>query len=93
MDLLKSVWDMASDAVDRAERVVLVGYSLPDADVLARQMLRRAFVGNSALDSVDCVNPDISLAMKLKNNLGPSVIRSFHDVTSYLKETDRLFSS
>lgn len=89
MDLLKSVWDMAAQSLDEADRVVLVGYSLPEADILARQMLRRAFLGNAALDSVDCVNPDISLALKLKQMLGPKVIRSFHDVESYLTETER----
>jgi SIR2-like domain len=40
--LLREVWRQAEDKVSRADEVVFIGYSLPDADVLLRCMLKRA---------------------------------------------------
>jgi hypothetical protein len=44
--LLREVWRQAEDKVSRADEVVFIGYSLPDADVLLRCMLKRALFRN-----------------------------------------------
>jgi hypothetical protein len=87
MDLFREVWNRARDALENAERLLLVGYSLPEADILARQMLRRTFTRNEGLDAIECINPDVALVVKLKTVLGPNVVRIFHDIPSYLAQT------
>jgi hypothetical protein len=44
--LLREVWRQAEDKVSKADEVVFIGYSLPDADVQLRCMLLRALYKN-----------------------------------------------
>lgn len=85
MNLLQEVWDRAESAISQADRLVLFGYSLPDADVLARQMLRTALRRNANLECVDCVNPDSSIAIKLRQVLDSKVVRLYSDAKSFAK--------
>lgn len=85
MTLLQEVWDRANAAILGADRLVLFGYSIPEADVLARQMLRTAVRQNGSLDCVDCINPDASVAPKVRQILDAKVVRLFVDVPAYLK--------
>lgn len=41
---LRHVWDLAFEALTRAERITLIGYSLPPQDVAVAQLLRRALL-------------------------------------------------
>ena len=45
--LLREVWRQAEDKVSKADGVVFIGYSLPDADVQLRCMLKRALFKKS----------------------------------------------
>lgn len=85
MRLLQEVWDRADAAIRRADRIVIFGYSVPDGDVLARQMLRTAVRQNTSLTCVDCINPDATVAAKLREVLDVKAIRLFADVDTYLK--------
>jgi hypothetical protein len=85
MALLQQVWDRAQNRIEAADRLVLFGYSVPDADVLARQMLRTAVRGNAAISCVECINPDASVVLKLRNVLNVPSVRLYEDVPTYLK--------
>lgn len=61
---LRGQWEMAATALSNAERVVLVGYSLPLTDVVVSNMFRRA-LGQSNAEIV-LVNPD---KMQVEANL------------------------
>jgi hypothetical protein len=93
MDLLRSIWDKARQSLAEADRVVLLGYSLPDADIQARQMLRAAFTTNPRLDAIDCINPDATLGARLKSTLNTNVVRMYHDLASYLAEHRQLYQA
>jgi hypothetical protein len=84
MTVLQELWNQAEVAIAEADRLVLIGYSLPDADVLARQSIRGGYLANQ-LTSVDCVNPDVGVAAKLKANLDCKIVRMFHDTETYLE--------
>ena len=88
MRLLQRVWDRASAAIMDADRLVLFGYSLPDADVLSRQLLRTAVRRNASLQCIDCLNPDATIVVKLRQLLDAPVIRLYRDVPSYLLTAD-----
>jgi hypothetical protein len=45
---IRSAWERARTEIALAEKLIFVGYSLPEADVLARQMLRRVYQSNKA---------------------------------------------
>lgn len=85
MTVLQELWNQAEDAIEEAERLVLIGYSLPEADVLARQSIRRGYLANRILTSVDSVNPDVGVAAKLKANLDCKIVRVFDDAETYLE--------
>lgn len=86
MQILQSMWKRASDAITVADRLVLVGYSLPESDITARQMLRRSFSANGPLRSVVLVNPDPTMGAKLQRILGTKVLHVYSDLRSYLDE-------
>lgn len=84
MRMLDELWSKAHHAIEKADRIVFIGYSLPDADVSASQMLRNAFSANTSLESVECVNPDPSLAGKLKERLDSKVVTLYDGLSTYL---------
>jgi hypothetical protein len=85
MTLLQEVWDQATAAIARADRLVMLGYSLPDADVLARQTLRTAVRQNASLECVECINPDAAVVEKLQQTLDLAVTRLFTNTDAYLR--------
>jgi hypothetical protein len=52
--ILRETWSLAERALDEAERLVIIGYSLPEADYLIRALLARHFARRS--DSVTVVD-------------------------------------
>lgn len=85
ISVLDSVWGDAVDAIANCSRLILVGYSVPDADVLASQMLRRSFQQNENLDEIECINPDASVVGKLQEKLNCRVVRLYENLQAYLK--------
>lgn len=84
IQVLDTLWSAAEEALGAAEKVILVGYSLPEADVLATQLLRKAFRRSSAPESIECVNPDVSVVSKLKQKLACRVIHQYDGIVDYL---------
>jgi hypothetical protein len=85
MRLLQQVWDRAYDAIRTADRLVLFGYSIPDADVLARQMLRTAVRQNPRIKCVDCIDPDASIVAKLRQVFDVPAVGFFADVPTLIE--------
>jgi hypothetical protein len=84
MQVLQSIWDRAAAAISEADRLLLVGYSLPESDITARQLIRRSFSENKKLDSVILVNPDPAMVPKAQRVLGSRVLHVYSDLPSYL---------
>jgi len=55
IDVLRSMWGMAADVLRKAETLVVLGYSLPDADVLARRLFRETIQCSKTLRSITLV--------------------------------------
>lgn len=53
--VLQRMWRLAEDVLSKAETLVVLGYSLPDADVLVRRLFRRTIQYSKALGSVTLV--------------------------------------
>jgi hypothetical protein len=84
MDVLQKLWNAAQGAIERADRIVFLGYSMPDGDVLARQMMRRAYSKNSNSLPIDCINPDPMVAVKLKGSLNARVVRFYAGIPDFM---------
>jgi hypothetical protein len=84
MQFLQTIWDKASVAISQADRLILVGYSLPESDISARQLLRRSFATNQKLNSVTLVNPDPTMVPKVQRVLGCQVLHVYADLPNYL---------
>ena len=72
--ILQSIWEQASSALDNAEKVVFVGYSLPLADIAIRTLinpLRRRIAAQEA--QVIIVNPNRMDLERWKEFLGDSI--------------------
>lgn len=84
MTAIRRVWELAYEALRAANRVVLVGYSMPEPDVSAQQMFRNTLAANPHLEDVDVINPSADLVSKLKAVLSPRVIRLYDSVDTYM---------
>jgi hypothetical protein len=71
---LQAIWGHAAKALDAAEKVTFVGYSLPSADVAVRALinpLRRKLLDHEA--EITVVNPDAKHLETWKDFLGNGV--------------------
>jgi hypothetical protein len=46
-------------------------------------MIRRAFDGNGSLETIECINPDSSIAVKLESRFDVRALRLYRDVPSF----------
>lgn len=86
MAVLEKVWLAAREAIESCDRLVFLGYSLPDADIVAAQMIRRAYDSNFRLFAVECINPDVEIVGKLKNRLRCRVVKLYEDIGAYIED-------
>lgn len=54
---LGDVWQQAEDQIARADEIVFIGYSLPDADIILRSMLSRAVYSNRQWRAEHALSP------------------------------------
>lgn len=83
-DIVNHQWTRARQALSTAARLVLWGYSIPEADVLSAQMLRRCFATNDRLMEIHCINPDPGIVLRVKQITGAKVIHQYDDIERYL---------
>ena len=75
---LQSVWSEAVDALQRADSIIIIGYSLPDADALSSAMLRtRAqstrHTKRRELRNLVIANPDKSVRGRIRGAMRQSI--------------------
>lgn len=83
-DELEQVWSMAADALRRADKVVVWGYSFPPADVHARYFFQAAAYDNENLRTPVMINPDAAAHAALWQVMQPRHVTHFRYVTDYL---------
>lgn len=69
---IRQTWDDAQAALQRAERVVFFGYSLPAIDIDAEKLFERALAQNPTLRWIDVIDPSPSAAARYAA-LGPDL--------------------
>jgi len=61
-EILQKTWSDARASIERADRIVFFGYSLPRLDVEAEKTVERSLLKNAALQRIDVINPAPSSA-------------------------------
>ncbi|MCC5995491.1 MAG: hypothetical protein JJU18_03855 [Oceanicaulis sp.] len=62
ISLFKFLWTRASEYIESAERIVICGYSLPEADAMAQMLFRR--MRNASVEEIIIVDPDAAILGK-----------------------------
>ncbi len=84
-DILKPSWDVAQEKLSDADRIIVFGYSLPEADMKALKMLLIAFSQNKEV-RFDIIDIDESILGKFKNKLQIENINFYKSVTDFVKQ-------
>jgi len=54
---LKSVWKSASEEIEQATRIIIIGYSLPETDSFFKYLLALGLSKNDSLQEIILINP------------------------------------
>jgi len=79
-----ALWAMAADEIEQADRLVVFGYSFPDADFAARSLLRGAFHRNPRLDNVSVVDISAGIAARVADILGAESTAHYRTVPAFV---------
>jgi hypothetical protein len=84
---LREVWTLAGQSLSQAERIIVIGYSLPSTDFHAEWLLRSGVQKNrhNKIDLI-VVNPDGNVAKRLGPMFGKKlgVVKEFRSFEEFL---------
>lgn len=84
---VQTVWQDARSALERCERLLIFGYSLPQIDVEAEKLIERGIARNPNLRWVDVVDPSSAAAQRYAG-LAPSVPIRWYPSLKHFAELD-----
>lgn len=79
------IWHKASLAIEKAERVVVFGYSFPETDFASRSLFRRSFHRNRLIEEVSVIDTDPNASAKIGLLGGTKVIHHYLNVQMLIK--------
>lgn len=77
---LLPIWKAAEDRLTRAERLIVFGYSFPDADFFARSLFRRSFHRNASLREIHVIDPAPAAAARVAVLTEPDCAHQYQSV-------------
>lgn len=83
-DELRTVWSDARAALERADRVLFFGYSLPALDIEAEKTFDRALIQNQQLEWMDVVDPSPATAARFGEIAPTRPLRWYPSLTEFL---------
>lgn len=72
---LKQVWSKAANALNEAELIFVIGYSLPESDSFFRDFFALSTFGPSEFENIFVVNPDETAFQRVQSLLSPNELR------------------
>lgn len=79
------LWRHAAEAVERADRVAMIGYSMPATDAHATNLIRRGIRRNRTLRRVDVINHDPAIAARVGELGHTDCVRWFREFSAYVE--------
>lgn len=89
-EMLKKVWKQSKDVLEKADEIIVIGYSLPDADFFARCLLQCA--NNSHKKKIEIINKDRKVESRFKRVFGEINFVESSFETSIYGSNSTLFS-
>ena len=83
-DVLQPVWKQARDAVQEADELIIFGYSCPDADQDARNMISNAFHRNTKTDHVHIIDPSPAASGRVGSLLRAPVVTRYATAGAFI---------
>lgn len=84
---LDSIWDASWEALVEAERIIVYGYSFPNADAQSQTFFRRASAQMKNRPILISINPDLSASHQASNIFHPTAQMSCGSVRTYLSNS------
>jgi hypothetical protein len=84
---VQATWDEARDELQKADRVVFFGYSLPQADIEAEKLFQRALVSNTNAAGIEVINPDPGSAERYARLIVKKSMTWFPDLDLFLNKS------
>jgi hypothetical protein len=81
---LSPIWNAAHNAIRKTDKIIVFGYSFPQADQQSRSFFRRARVRNTNLKELVVINTDPSAALVANDIFTPPVLVTTSNVNSYV---------
>lgn len=85
-NLFKPLWRRAEESIELAERLIIFGYSLPEADTKAQNMLARALAKNSRTPDVHIIDTDPTVCDKFRRKLKIVSLKYYQDVDEFISQ-------
>jgi len=79
------VWSAARSLFQGADRIIVFGYSFPDADIAARSLLRAAFHQNRTLSEVTVIDASPDVAAGIAQLLDVETLHYHRTVPAFVK--------
>lgn len=84
-EAINAIWKEAEVALSAADRLVIFGYSFPNADFAARRLLRRAFHANDKLGAATIIDPSTTAPQRIGDLLANASIHHHRSVRGYVR--------
>lgn len=78
-----ALWTYAGERIRQADRLVIVGYSMPVTDVHTEKMLARCIRDNPRLRDLEVINPDPAAAQRFAEIAGADRIGWYRDLSHF----------
>lgn len=85
-DKLEPIWHTANVKLSEAEKIIIFGYSLPEADIKAHVMFLSAISQNKNLKSIDIIDKNPSICQRYVEKLNLDSISYYKSVEEYKKK-------
>jgi NAD-dependent SIR2 family protein deacetylase len=74
---ISSVWKRAAKVLSQAERIFVIGYSMPESDAFFKHLYALGTVGEQILQRFQVIDPSVGTAERFRSILGPGAEARF----------------
>jgi len=82
--VIDNVWREMRDELSSSSRIVVYGYSCPEADTESLHLLSQVFTENRHIKELDIINPDSSIIERLQIAIKSPIVHYYKDADYYI---------
>lgn len=92
--LFESLWEQAGKAIEKADEIIIIGYSFPITDVQSQSLFKKSFIKRNSIPKIKILDPNpenIKHIISCSFGIPETYISVFKDYFSDNFELDKLF--